>query len=180
MELPVLILASSSPRRRELIKTIIPNFIYTSPICDEITDGDPVFVATENAKLKGKSINGDFVLACDTIVALNGKIYGKGIDFQNSFYSLKELNNKVHEVISGVYIRYFDKEVVFYDTSYVKFKNLSDEEIIEYINKYKPFDKAGSYGIQDNFVVESYKGSLNNIIGLPTEKILKVMKEIIC
>lgn len=180
MKTPTLILASTSPRRRELVKLITDNFVSVSPTSNEISEGDPITIATTNASLKGKSIEGNFVLACDTIVCLDNYVLGKGIDYDNAFKSLQLLNNKTHSVISGVYIRYHDKEYVFYDESFVKFKNLSKDEIDYYIKNYKPYDKAGSYGIQDNFVVESYKGSLNNIIGLPTEKIIERLKEIIC
>ena len=173
-----LILASSSPRRRELIKKIASDVSVCSPDCDEVTAGDPIFVATENARRKGRAVQGDFVLACDTVVALGKTLFGKPGSEKEAIEALKALSGKTHEVVGGVYLRYNGVEHVFYDVSKVTFKTLTEQEIQNYVQTFRPLDKAGSYGIQDGVVVASYEGSLDNIVGLPTEKITEVLKEI--
>lgn len=173
-----LILASTSPRRRELIKKVVKDFTVIKPVCDEVIDGSPYFIAKQNALLKGRSVQGDFVLACDTIVALDNKIFGKPKNKENAYSTLKELSGKTHKVISGVYIRYKATETIFTDTSFVTFKKLSDKNINDYINRFNPYDKAGSYAIQDNMVVDKFEGSLDNIIGLPVERIIEELNAI--
>ena len=173
-----LILASTSPRRRELIKKIVNKFTVIKPVCDEVIDGSPYFIAKQNALLKGRSVKGDFVLACDTIVALDNTIFGKPKNKDEAFSTLKKLSGKTHKVISGVYIRYKTIESIFTDTSYVTFKKLTDIDINNYINRFNPYDKAGSYAIQDNMVVDKYEGSLDNIIGLPVERIIEELNVI--
>ena len=92
---------------------------------------------------------------------------------------LKELSGNCHQVYSGFAVSYKGKVVAGYDKSDIIFKNLSDNVINSYIQNYCPLDKAGSYGIQDGVVVESFSGDINTVIGLPVDKILKVCKELI-
>lgn len=179
MTTPTLILASSSPRRKELLHKITDNFIISVPICDETENGSPEFVAENNAIIKGKNTVGDFIIACDTVVALDGVIYGKPLTESKAFDMLSELNGKTHTVYSGVYIRYFDEEITFIETSDVTMKQLSEADIIAYIKEFKPLDKAGSYGLQDGVTVKSFVGSRDNIIGLPTEKIREILRKFI-
>lgn len=173
----VLILASSSPRRKELIRKITDDFITKQPVCEEITDGEPQFVAETNAVRKGRAADGDFVVACDTLVACDGKIYGKPSGEIDAVGMIKELSGKTHTVISGVYVRFDKEETVFCDKSFVTFKNLTEEEIVSYIKNFRPLDKAGAYGLQDGVVVEKYSGSRDNIIGLPTEKLREILRK---
>lgn len=172
-----LILASSSPRRKELLHKITDNFIIREPLCDEINNGAPQHVAESNALLKGRAVCGDFVLACDTVVCMDNIIYGKPNNEKCAFSMLSVLNGKTHSVITGVYVRYFDTEIVFSDKSDVNVKRLTENEIYDYIKKYNPLDKAGSYGIQDGIVVQNFTGSLDNIIGLPTEKLREILRK---
>ena len=172
-----LILASSSPRRKELLHKITDNFTIREPLCTETDLGTPQHVAESNALLKGKAVCGDFVVACDTVVCMDNVIYGKPHDENHAFEMLSSLSGKAHFVITGVYVRYFDTEIVFSDKSCVNVKHLEEHEIRDYINSFKPLDKAGSYGIQDGIIVEKYTGSLDNIIGLPTEKLREILRK---
>ena len=124
-----LILASSSPRRRSLLHKITDAFSIKDPICEEITDGDPQTVAETNAVLKGRAVDGDFVLACDTVVAMDGRIFGKPQDESHAVEMLSALNGKTHLVISGVYVRFHGQETVFSDKTEVTFKNLTEEKM---------------------------------------------------
>jgi septum formation protein len=174
-----LILASTSPRRKDLISKITDDFVTREPLCDEIDGGAPQYVAETNATRKGRSVAGGFVAACDTLVALDGKIFGKPHTKEAAVAMLKELNGKTHEVFSGVYVRFHGEETVFTEKSAVTFKILTDAQITDYVEKFLPLDKAGSYGIQDNVIVDNYTGSLDNIIGLPTEKLREILRKYI-
>lgn len=160
---------------------ITDNFQIIEPNVQEIEVGDPKENALQNAIIKGKSIKIDTngILACDTLVALDGVIYGKPKTKEKACEMLKKLSGKTHSVFSGVYIKIEDKEFTFTEESKVKFKDLSEEEITLYVEKFSPLDKAGAYGIQDNVIVESYLGSYDNIMGLPTEKIREILREYI-
>lgn len=174
-----LVLASSSPRRKELLHKITDDFSVAEPCCCEISVGEPQFVAQNNAVAKGRAVSADFVVACDTIVFSGGIIFGKPSDKSDAVAMLKSLRGKTHSVLSAVYVRFFSDETVFSDVSSVTMKPLSDEEIVSYVNKFLPLDKAGSYGIQDGVAVLSYSGSFDNIVGLPTEKLREVLRKYI-
>lgn len=171
-----MILASTSPRRKTLLHKITDDFCVREPICDEIADGKPQVVAEVNAARKGRAVEGDFVIACDTVVALDDVIYGKPRDESHAVEMLKALSGKTHSVISGVYVRYHGEETIFSDETKVTFKPLSEGEIRRYVRLYRPLDKAGAYGLQDGVVVEKYEGSPDNVIGLPTERLREVLK----
>lgn len=125
----------------------------------------------EREECKGKTI-----IAADTIVYLD-KVYGKPGDYANSVKMLSELSGRTHSVYTGVTIRCRDRSVTFFDRSSVRFKDLTESEIIDYVNEFKPFDKAGAYGIQDKRIVLRFKGSYTNIIGLPLEKLDKALRK---
>lgn len=175
-----IVLASSSPRRRELLHNIVDEFEITSPESEEIGDGEPKNVSLTNAILKarGCKVKGDVIIACDTLVACEGKIYGKPYTAENAVKMIKELSGKWHSVFSGVCIKTAEKEITFVEESKVKFNDLKEVQIIDYVNKYSPLDKAGSYGIQDGVVVERYLGDFDNIVGLPVKKVSEILKEL--
>ncbi|MBO5304270.1 MAG: septum formation protein Maf [Clostridia bacterium] len=177
MKNSTLILASASPRRRELLHKITDDFVIDVPYCDEIDSGDPAYVARENATLKGKSLEGSFVLACDTLVALDGEIFGKPHDYDDAVRMLKKLSNRTHEVISGVYVRHGEEETIYSEKSEVTFHLLTEEDIKTYIEKFQPFDKAGSYGIQDGMIIKDFVGSYDNVMGLPTESLREILRK---
>ena len=181
-----IILKSASPRRKELLANMGYEFEIKSYDLDESFDDSLTIV--DNVKRLGylkASINkeddyGSILIGCDTIVVLDNKILGKPKDRLDAFNMLKALSGKTHMVMSGLCVIY--KNYTFNDCeiSYVRFRDLSDDEINEYIDTDEPFGKAGAYAIQGlGFnLVDLYKGSLNNIIGLPTEMLGRVLGEI--
>ena len=171
------ILASSSPRRKEILADmgvkyeVIPANIDES----EIKSRFPFLLVEKLAKAKAEHIacehRSDTVIAADTIVVLDGKVYGKPHDRARAFEMIKSLNGRTHVVYTGVCVMCEGKKVVACGKSLVTFKTLTDEQIYAYIDDCKPFDKAGAYGIQDKRIVKKYSGSYSNIMGLPKEKL---------
>ena len=181
-----IILKSSSPRRKDLLSEMGYEFEIKVFDVDETMDSnlDPL----TNVKLLGlkkASVNkeldyGKVLIGCDTIVVLDNKIYGKPKDENDAYNMLKSLSGKMHIVASGLAVIYKDK--VFNDVvvSKVFFKELSDNDIYDYIKTGECFGKAGAYAIQGigKCLVDHYEGSLNNIIGLPTELLKEYLGEI--
>lgn len=182
-----LVLASASPRRKEILEKNGYSFIIEKSNYKENTyKSNPIKTATENAFGKAKEIfdrlNNEnlVVLGADTIVVLDNTIIGKPKDSLDAFSTLKKLSDNTHEVITGYAIVTKNKNIVDYDTSLVTFPPLSDELIIDYVKTGFPLDKAGSYGLQDGFIkVKSFTGSYNNIIGLPLEKIKQLLDDLL-
>lgn len=174
----MLILASQSPRRKELIKKIEPNFIVIPSDFDEELVHLPAHeLPAELSRQKALSIfknhPEDKVLACDTIVVLEDEVLGKPHTKEIAFKMLKELSGKKHTVISGWTLMTKEKTVTRTVETEVYFNELSDEIINAYIETGSPMDKAGAYGIQDEkfHLVNHIVGSMDNVIGLPTEDI---------
>lgn len=171
------ILASSSPRRKILLKEIVDEFIIVPPNVDEaILDLEPSRLSYEEARMKAYEVASrypnDEILSCDTIVILDGVALGKPKDRNDALNMLKRQSGKKQVVISSYTYLGKGKEISRSVKTYVYFKKLSEEQIIEYIDKFNPLDKAGSYGIQDDFpLIEKIEGSLKNVIGLPVEDI---------
>lgn len=174
-----LILASASPRRRELLKKITDDFDAVETHCAECAAGDPATVAIANATEKGERAEGEFVIAADTVVAFEGVIYGKPGNAERAARALKKLSGNEHSVITGVYVRHGSDIEKFATESRVKMKKLTDAEISDYVARYDPIDKAGGADIRDGVTVERYSGSLDNIIGLPTEHLRETLKKYI-
>ena len=184
----MIILASNSPRRKELMKELItPSFIIEPSNIDEsiYQNEDPIKMSQLTAKAKGDCIHHkhpeDVIISADTIVVINNQIYGKPKDEEDAFNMIKSMCGKTHEVITSYYIILKDKSILRSVASAVTFKNVSDEIIRRYIKEYPPLDKAGSYGIQDKYfsenILDKYEGSLTNIIGLPIEKITEDLRD---
>lgn len=173
-------MASKSPRRKELLKEIFPTFDVISPDVDEnVAATAPEDKTIAIAERKAYAINRKgTIIAADTVVYLDGVYYGKPKDHDDAVKILSTLSGRAHEVYTGVCIRFEDIKATFAVKTEVEFKELSDEEIEFYINNYSPLDKAGSYGIQDNYCVKQINGSLSNVIGLPVEKLTEVLKAI--
>ncbi len=173
-------MASKSPRRKELLKEIFPSFDVISPDVDEnVADVEPEKKTISIAERKAYAINRKgIIIAADTVVYLDGIYYGKPKDYNDAVRILSTLSGKTHEVYTGVCIRFEDIKATFAVKTEVVFKELSAESIEYYINNYSPLDKAGSYGIQDNYCVKKIKGSLSNVIGLPVEKLKEVLKAV--
>ena len=135
-----------------------------------------VYIAEKKAKAFDETAAEEIVLTADTIVCVDDKILGKPEDEADAIAMLQLLSGRMHRVITGVCLFYKDVYRSFYDVSEVYFSPLSDEEIITYVRKYKPFDKAGSYGIQERIGligIERINGSYTNVVGLPTEKLYR-------
>ncbi|MGB1017798.1 MAG: Maf family nucleotide pyrophosphatase [Chitinophagales bacterium] len=174
-----IILASKSPRRKELLGNIVPNFILKTKDVEEIYPNTLAAkeVAAYLAKLKADAFKedlkpNDIVITSDTTVVLGKTIYGKPKDRQDAIEIIQALSGKMHEVITGVCLKNIYKEEVFSCTTKVFFKTLSLEEIEYYVDTFKPFDKAGAYAIQEwiGFIgIEKIEGDYNNIVGLPLQ-----------
>ena len=174
-----IILASKSPRRKELLGNIVPNFILKTKDVEEIYPNTLAAkeVAAYLAKLKADAFTedlkpNDIVITSDTTVVLGKTIYGKPKDRQDAIEIIQALSGKMHEVITGVCLKNIYKEEVFSCTTKVFFKTLSLEEIEYYVNRFKPYDKAGAYAIQEwiGFIgIEKIEGDYNNIVGLPLQ-----------
>lgn len=181
-----IILASKSPRRQELLQLLGFDFSVELKDVDESYPSNlspseiSVYIAKKKAEAFG-NVQGKIVITADTIVALNGEILGKPQDASHAQEMLQKLSGSVHEVYTGVSILTDEKTVSFFDLSEVSCRKVSLSEINYYIENFKPFDKAGSYGIQDWWglaVVEYIKGSYTNVMGLPTEKLYKTLSNL--
>ena len=180
-----LILASESPRRKEILNNIGLNFkVYSSKIDEtEFKKYSPRISATLCAEKKAKAasqvFDNNFIIAADTIVSIKGAILGKPKSEAESYKMLKMLSGKSHKVLTGVSVCKKNENLKksFCSTTEVKIKPLSDDVIKFYIENFNPFDKAGSYGIQDWFScqVESIKGCYFNVMGLPLSKLYELL-----
>jgi len=172
------ILASESPRRRELIKKIITQFTVIPANVDESSLHIPAHdLPGELSKLKAYDVfskyPNDEVLACDTVVVLHGEVMGKPKSVEDAKRMLRELSGEKHVVISGYTYVSKEKEVTRTVRTYVYFNKLSEELIDAYVKSGSPMDKAGAYGIQDKDfnLVSHIEGDFDNVIGLPVEDI---------
>ncbi|NLL69080.1 MAG: septum formation protein Maf [Acholeplasmataceae bacterium] len=178
------ILASVSPRRKEIFEKAHLNFEIVASKFDEssISEPNPYLLAEKVAYGKAKEVSINYpnkiVIGADTIVLVNGEVLGKPKDFDDAFSILKKLSNHYQEVVTGVAIVYNNHVHTFHAISEVVFRDVSDEEIIDYIKTKEPYDKAGAYAIQgkaSDFVVK-WNGELDNIIGFPIKKFLEELK----
>lgn len=174
-----ILLASKSPRRRELLKKLIDDFEVTSVDVDEKVVGTTPREIVENlSRKKAEAVNFDgIVITSDTLVFDGNIPLGKPVDKNDAFKMLKELNNKSHIVASGVCLKSPVETILFSDVSTVCFKCMTDEEIWYYINHFNPLDKAGAYGVQDGFCVDKVIGSYSNVMGLPLEALSDKLKK---
>ncbi len=137
-------------------------------------------LALKKAESLQEDYPGNFIIGSDTVIYLNGTVYGKPKGFDDALNTIKELSGKTHEVYTGISLINKLKNIykTAYDKTFVKVRPLNKNEIMDYLNKYPPFDKAGSYGIQDDDgIAESYAGSFENVLGLPVQKLIPLLKE---
>lgn len=163
-----IVLASASPRRAKILESLGVDFTVLKTDAAEVAyDDDPRRTVGENALAKGTAAKCSNVLSADTIVWYNNRIYGKPKSFDEAKEFLRTLSGQTHIVFTGVA---FNGEVKV-EESKVKFRELSNSEIDEYVARVKPLDRAGAYDIDESgeFIVESYSGSYENIMGLPIE-----------
>ena len=169
---PTLILASGSPRRRELLATLGHHFAVMVPEIDEtpLPDEAPRAFAERMAEEKAAAVDGDgIVVAADTIVVLEDKILGKPLDAADAREMLLSLSGLAHEVVTGVCVRSRNRTTVFSVGTEVVFRTLEEAEVDAYIATGEPLDKAGAYAIQGGaaHMVRAIKGSYTNVVGLP-------------
>ncbi len=182
-----IILASKSPRRQELLRLMDIEFRLVLKEVDESYPDDlapeevAVYIAQKKAKAFDETFTDEVVLTADTIVCIDDKILGKPENAAHAIEMLQTLSGRMHRVITGVCLFYKYQYHSFYDVSEVYFGKLTDEEITSYVEKYKPFDKAGSYGIQERIGligIERINGSYTNVVGLPTEKLYRELMKL--
>lgn len=182
-----IILASKSPRRQELLKGIGLNFnVLTKDVDESYPSRLSVYEVAPYLSLKKAKAFEDaelpdnyMIITADTIVVVGDEILGKPKDKENACEMLLKLSGKKHSVITGVTIRTKDRTKTFSAVSNVVFEELDSEEINYYVDNFKPFDKAGSYGIQEwiGYIgVSAVEGSYFNVMGLPTQKLYTVLK----
>lgn len=174
-----LILGSASPRRQELLKGLGFNFSLKPINADESfserlkAQEIPLYLAEMKANAYGEKLNeNELLITVDTVVWCENKVFNKPADYLEATNMLRALSGKMHEVFTAVCLKSASKQKVFYDASKVYFKNLNGEEIDYYLTHYKPYDKAGSYGVQDwiGYVgIEKIEGSFYNVMGLPVK-----------
>jgi len=182
------ILASGSPRRKQLLKKIIPDFKVISSDAEELKShsGGPLTLVEENAKKKAIPVSANnpscWVLGADTLVFYQKEILGKPKDLDEAVEMLSFLSGKTHEVATGVSLQCNELNIVktFSETSSVTFKPISKQEIRLYFKEVNPLDKAGAYAIQTNadMIIDRFVGSYSNVVGLPLESLGKVLKEL--
>ena len=177
-----IVLASSSPRRKELMQKISAEFLIDVSDVDETVSEDlsPIEAVKTIAYRKGEVVRhrhpDNLVISADTIVVIDNEIIGKPVDELDAIRILNKLNNRTHIVYTAYCLFYKDKFFEDVVASEVVFNHLSNELINEYVKSKSPLDKAGAYGVQDNDtypIVKEIKGSLTNVIGFPVEDIKK-------
>ena len=185
-----LILASASPRRRELLAACDIDFVLAEKFeCEESfpADLEADKVAEFLSQLKSNAYpytleEGDILLTADTVVIAGGEILGKPKDNTDAERMLKILSGATHKVVTGVTLRTPSRTISFSAESLVTFRPLENEEIAYYVEKYRPLDKAGAYGIQEWIgytAIEGLQGSFYNVMGLPVQKVCIALKELV-
>lgn len=185
----MIILASTSPRRNEIFKRLGFSFKVVPPLFDESSYKMliplhivPIKFAYEKALSVSKNYPNDLVIGFDTMVFCEGKALGKPESIEDAVKFLERMSGIVHEVITGTSILCPVNNIScnFTEVSRVKFKTLTKDTILKYFEKVNPLDKAGAYAIQEfgDMIIEKIEGSMDNIIGLPTEKTVKALSNI--
>lgn len=181
------LLASKSPRRRELLSELrIPFGVVNIGGIDESYPSSlpaeeiPLFLANKKADVYMSNFNGnELVITADTLVIADGRVLGKPHTHEEAISMLASLSGKVHKVVTGVSISTHGKRTTFASETEVKFADISREDIAYYVENYLPLDKAGAYGIQEWIgcvAVEWIKGSFYNVMGLPVHQLYKELK----
>ncbi|MCW1921451.1 Maf family protein [Luteolibacter arcticus] len=179
------ILASASPRRRELLSAAGVNFEVVASPAEEIHDASVPLdeLCEKNAELKALAVAEDYpdsaVIGADTLVWIEGEPLGKPRDLDEARMMLRKLSGRSHTVCTGVCVVFPGKTVKrFHELTTVRFRPLDEETITAYFEKTNPLDKAGAYGIQDSgeMIVEGIEGAFDNVMGLPVARLLEVLQ----
>jgi len=178
-----IILASQSPRRKQLLEWAEIQFDVEVSAADEHfpsampVEEIPVFIARNKAKaVQQKHNDGPLILAADTIVVLDNHVINKPADRNEAVEILRRLSGRTHRVITGVVLLQDEKEISFSDITEVTFNPLTDEQVFFYVDKYRPYDKAGAYAIQEWIGVigiKSINGDFYNVMGLPVSRVVQ-------
>ena len=182
-----IILASQSPRRKQLLEWAEIDFTVEASTADETyppglpVEEVPVFIASNKAKAVQQKIkHNSIILAADTIVVLYGEVINKPANRDDAIKILRSLSGEIHRVITGVVLLHDEKQISFADITQVEFHALTDEQIFFYVDKYKPYDKAGAYAIQEWIGVTGIKsihGDFYNVMGLPVSRVVKELNK---
>jgi len=178
------ILASNSPRRHELLRGLDIRFeVRTTAGLDESYPDDlqneqiPVYIAEKKAGFFEKNLDkNDILITADTVVLIDGEAFGKPADKDEACVMLQRLSGRTHKVVTGVCLTTPHHRTTFATTTEVKFGDLTNEEIDYYLDLYRPYDKAGAYGVQEwigYVAVESINGSFYNVMGLPVHRLYR-------
>ncbi|MDQ6807894.1 MAG: Maf family protein [Verrucomicrobiota bacterium] len=180
-----LILASVSPRRRELLRAAGFEFDVVSAAVTETESTALTLreITLANALRKGRAVSSanraSVVVAADTLVALDGLVLGKPTDLEHARHTLRRLSGRTHEVCSGVFVGHAGRVRLFQVVSRVRFRVLTDAAIADYFTKVNPLDKAGAYAAQGNGadIIQSIDGSFTNVVGLPMDETIRALAE---
>lgn len=183
-----IILGSNSPRRRELLAGLDVDFtVDTGNTFEECLDSEIEAHELPLVLSRGKShgfhrelAEDELLITADTVVITDGLVLGKPHCREEAIEMMRLLSGKEHEVVTGVTIRDCDREICFSDSTIVRFDLLSEDDITYYIDNYKPYDKAGAYGIQEWIgfaAISGIEGSFYNVMGFPVHKVWKALKE---
>ncbi len=180
------ILASGSPRRRELLGRLVPAFTVVTAAVEEWEpeEADPVEQVEENARRKAQAVALErpeaVVIAADTTVALGRRLFAKPADRAEAVRMLRCLSGRKHVVVTGVAIRHAGRERIFSESSEVQFRELTDATIEAYLERVHVYDKAGAYAIQESgeLIIASWAGAFENIMGLPVERLRRELVQL--
>ncbi len=183
------VLASNSPRRKELLAGLGLEFqVRTIPGIDESYPRElkgeaiPKYISVKKAEAyRGTMGDDELIITADTIVYVDGQVLGKPVDADDARRMFRMMSGRSHQVITGVSVVTKDKVICFATTTSVTFAQLTDDEVEYYIERYKPFDKAGAYGIQEwiGYVgITSIEGSYYNVVGLPVQRLYTELKKL--
>lgn len=184
------ILASNSPRRKDLLAGLGVEYeVRTLPDVDESYPADlkgadiPLYIAKKKANAYQTLLHpGELMITADTIVWLDGRVFGKPADRKEALQMLRDMSGRTHEVFTGVALTTTDGQRSFAAQTEVRFATLTEEEIVYYVDLFQPMDKAGAYGVQEwiGFIgVEHISGSYFNIMGLPVQRLYQELKKMI-
>lgn len=179
-----LVLGSKSPRRREILGMVTKDFSVRVSDCDESYDEKTPLCEVPKILAERKAMalsleNDEIVIGCDTVVIYKNELMGKPTDKTDAVRMLRTLSGTTHLIISGICVRTRDKRYSEAVTTYVTFRDLTDEEIVSYVERYNPVDKAGAYGIQEaaGAFVEKIDGDFYNVVGLPLCRLCEILKK---
>lgn len=181
-----LVLASGSPRRRDLLRRLGLDFRVRPTDADETWPEElevgPAAEAVALRKAEAAEAPGALVLAADTVVVLDGEVLGKPADADDARQSLRRLSGRTHVVVTGLALRLDDRTATAHETTHVTFAPLSEAEIDAYVRTGSPLDKAGAYGIQDDagaLFVERIEGDYFNVVGLPVRRLYRALRDFV-